>query len=199
MRNASLASIAAAALAVVAPGLASAQARTFRVESGSRVTFVSEAPLETINGVSSRVTGELRVNTASLGSTTGSFTVPVSSLRTGIDLRDEHLQSDTWLDAAENPNITFELTRVEGASSITANQTVNVRVRGRLTIHGVTREVTARGQAKLMQENGNDVLRFRARFTVRLSEFNVSIPLPVRLKVSDEIQVGINARAVAAG
>ena len=127
MRNASLASISAVAVALLVPGLASAQVRTFRVESGSRATFVSEAPLETINGVTSRVTGELRVNTASLGSTTGTFTIPTNSLRTGIDLRDEHLQSSTWLDASANPNITFEITRVEGATSIAANQTVNVR------------------------------------------------------------------------
>ena len=206
-RTAIYGGMALAALLLV-PELAAAQSRTFRVrrDGGSRVTFVSDAPLETINGVSARVEGEINVDIANLSTARARVTVPVNTLRTGIDLRDEHLRGDGWLDAANHPNITFELTRIEGATSLTPGQAVDVRFHGRVTIHGVTKNVVARGRvqytplsAEMQQSPGidGDVIRFRAQFTVQLSDFNVAIPLPVRLKVSNEITVGINARAIA--
>ena len=87
---------------------------TFRVpnDGKSRATFVSDAPLETMVGKSSKVTGELTVDPADITKTKGSFKVPVVSLRTDNDLRDEHLQGDGWLDAKKNPNIHFEITEV---------------------------------------------------------------------------------------
>ncbi len=44
--------------------VASAQARTFRArgDGGSRIQFVSDAPLETMTGVSSNVSSELSVD-----------------------------------------------------------------------------------------------------------------------------------------
>lgn len=195
-------------LAAFLPDVADAQARRFRIrdDGGSRITFVSDAPLETINGVSSRVYGEVTFDPANLSSARGRVEVPVASLRTGIDLRDEHLRSDTWLDAEAHPQAVFEITGVEGASSLRPNQEARLTVNGRFTLHGVTRRVRARARVKwipLTEEmrgtpgiNG-DVLRVRARFTVRLSDFGVEVPAVVRLKVSNEIIVTANLRAIA--
>jgi len=41
-----------------------------------------------------------------------------------------------------------------------------------------------------------DVLRGRARFTVQLSDFGIDVPAVVRLKVSNEITVTVNLRAM---
>lgn len=192
----------------LAATVADAQARRFRVrdDGGSRITFTSDAPLETINGVSSRVSGSVRFDPANLGSARGRVQVPIASLRSGIDLRDEHLRSDTWLDADSHPNGIFEITSVRGAQRLSPNQEARVTVAGRFTIHGVTRRVTADARVKwipLTDEMRStpgidgDVLRVRARFTIRLSEFGVEIPTVVRLKVSNEITVTANLRAIA--
>ena len=198
-----------AALAVtLAPIGASAQAKAFRVrnDGGSRVQFTSDAPLETINGVTSNVSGEVQIDPANLATVTGRVQVQTSSLRTGVDLRDEHLAAENWLDAARYPNITFEVTRISGATSLTPNQAAEVQIHGRLTLHGVTRDVVARGRMEYIPLTeavrgpgiDGDVIRVRARFTVRLPDFNVSVPTIVRLKVSDEIEVGVSIRAIAA-
>lgn len=172
---------------------AEAQARQFAI-SRARVRFTSEAPLETINGVSNTATGSVNIDPANLSSVRGTITVPVRSLRTGIELRDEHLRGADWLDAGSHPNATFEITGVSGASRLTANQDATLRVTGRFTIHGQTHNVTAEVRAKWDGQNG---IRARARFTIQLSQYGVSINPAVRLKVSNDIQVTMDIQATA--
>ncbi len=187
--------------------VASAQARTFRArnDGGSRIQFISDAPLETITGVSSHVTGEITVDPANLSSARGTITVPVSSIRTGVDLRDEHLRGDGWLDAQRTPNATFEITSVDGATRLEPNRDTDVRIHGRFTIHGVTHDVVANARVRLIPFTeelraahiDGDVIRGQASFRVLLTDYDVSVPLPVRLKVSNEIRVNVTIRAVA--
>lgn len=174
-----------------APALA--QAREFRI-TRARVTFTSDAPLETINGVSSRASGTVRLDPADLSTASATVSVPIASLRTGIDLRDRHLRGEDWLDAERYPNATFELVRVEGARALQPNQDARLRVVGRFTLHGVTREVTATVRAKW---DGGGRLRARARFAIQLDQFGVSINPAVRLKVSNDIRVTIDLLATA--
>ncbi|MCB9618913.1 MAG: YceI family protein [Sandaracinus sp.] len=171
-------------------GVASAQARELPV-TRARVTFRSQAQLETINGVSNEATGSVRVDPANLAATRGRVVVRVASLRTGIDLRDEHLHSAEWLDAAGHPEMVFEITGVTGASSLPANEDVTVQIRGRLTLHGQTRDVTAEARVRW---DGTS-LRGRARFEIRLSDYGVSINEAVRLKVSNTIGISVDLRA----
>jgi polyisoprenoid-binding protein YceI len=181
----------AAALLLAMPTSGLAQTRTLTVGSGSRIQFVSEAPLETITGVSSSVRGEVRVDPTDLRQTRGRVEVPVASLRTGNDLRDEHLHGSGWLDAGQFPTATFEVTGVEGADRLNPGESTRVRVQGRFTIHGVTRDVRAQARVRLT----DDGLRVQASFRIQLSDYGVQISAPVRLKVSNEIRVNVTLRA----
>ena len=186
---------------------ASAQARTFTIrnDGGSRIQFISDAPLETTTGVTTHVTGDLTVDPGNLSTARGTVAVRVASIRTGIDLRDEHLRSPNWLDAAANPNATFEITRIEGAGRLEPNQVARVRIHGHFTIHGVTHDIVANAQVRLipltdeMRANHitGDVIRAQASFRIRLTDYNVSVPAVVRLKVANEIRVNVTIRAVA--
>lgn len=203
----SLGLLAACGLVLQMASVASAQARTFRVrnDGGSRIQFISDAPLETITGVSSHVTGDLTVDPNNLAAARGTIAVRVATIRTGIDLRDEHLRSDNWLDAQRYPNATFEITGIEGADRLEPNRVVNVRIRGRFSIHGQTHDVVANARVRLIPLNDElraahidgDVIRGQASFRVLLTDYNVSVPLPVRLKVANEIRVNVTIRAVA--
>ncbi|MCB9595751.1 MAG: YceI family protein [Sandaracinaceae bacterium] len=199
----------AAALAMTL-GLASsadAQTRTWRIrnDGGSRIQFISDAPLETITGVSTHVTGEITVDPNNVAASRGTVRVQVASIRTGIDLRDEHLRSANWLDAASQPNATFEITSVEGGSRLQPNQVTNVRIHGRFSIHGVTHDIVANARVRLIPVTDelranhvdSDVIRAQASFRIRLTDYNVSVPLPVRLKVANEIRVNVTIRAQA--
>ena len=207
MRTTIRVSLILAALTLGLTSLASAQSREFTIrnDGGSRIQFISDAPLETITGVSSHVTGAVNVDPSDLSSARGTIRVRVASIRTGVDLRDEHLRGDGWLDAERYENATFEITRVEGASSLSPNQTTRVRIHGRFSLHGVTRDVVANARVRLIPLNDElraaritgDVIRAQASFRVQLTDYDVSVPLPVRLKVANEIRVNVTIRAVA--
>lgn len=63
-------------------------------------------------------------------------TIQTASISTDNDMRDHHLQSADFFDAATNPTITFKSTAVAKGDS--DNQ---YKVTGNLTMHGVTKSV----------------------------------------------------------
>lgn len=200
-----LAIAAAFAAVVIAPSFASAQAREFRVSSGSRMQFVSDAPLERITGVSTNVSGTMTIDPQNVAASRGTVQVPITSIRTGMDLRDEHLHGSGWLDAGRFPNASLEITAVEGATALTAGAVTRLTIRGRFTVHGVTRDITAQAQVRWVPASDElraqgvtgDLIRGQATFTVNLPDHNVSVNPLVRLKVSDTIRVNITIRAVS--
>ncbi|MGB5365114.1 MAG: YceI family protein [Polyangiales bacterium] len=189
--------ILAACMAV--PAVSQADATTFlvRADGKSKATFVSDAPLETMVGKSSKVSGNLAVDPADITKTTGSFKVPVVSLRTDNDLRDEHLQGDGWLDAKKTPNIHFEITEVilgkKDSPALKSGKDRKVQVKGKFTAHGVSKPVLAKGTVNWSGKQ----LRIKADFTVVLEDHNVSVPSIVRLKVANDIAVSVDLRAFA--
>lgn len=63
------------------------------------------------------------------------FTAEVASIETGEAKRDEHLKSPDFFDAAKFPQLTFKSTKITKAGK-------GYKLKGNLTIHGVTKEVT---------------------------------------------------------
>jgi polyisoprenoid-binding protein YceI len=191
--------IAIVAVCMAVPAISQADATTFHVRNDgkSRVTFVSDAPLETMTGKSSKVTGSVTLDPADISKTQGSFKVPVVSLRTDNDLRDEHLQGDGWLDAKKNPNIHFEIAEVilgkKDSRELKKDKNTKVQVKGKFTAHGITKPVVARGTVKWSDGS----LHIKAEFTVTLEDHSISVPSIVRLKVANEIAVAVDLRAIA--
>jgi polyisoprenoid-binding protein YceI len=207
MRRSKVLSILIAIGMLTLPVMASADSVSFGIRKGggSKAVFVSDAMLETINGVSSQLHGSITADPENLSNVRGTLEVPVKSLRTGIDLRDEHLRGEEWLNASRYPAIKFEITGVEGASKLPPNQTKRLKVKGRFSVHGVTKNVTAEARVKYIPLNDEmrkkgihgDVIRGRARFKIELDDYNIDIPTPVRLKVSNELQINVDFRAIA--
>jgi uncharacterized protein (TIGR03382 family) len=184
-------------LAAIA-GRAQAQAATFALASGeSKVQFVSDAPLERITGATTRVTGQIALDPAAPGRARAEIAVPVASIKTNNDLRDEHLRSDSWLDAQRFPNVEFTLSSVSGVSILPLDQSTSANVRGKLSVHGVTRELATTAKVRLSQTDGKRTLRVQATFPVSLEEHKVSIPSLVKLKVAPLIQVHLDLYAHA--
>ena len=178
------------------PIAADAEATTFKVQ-GSKATFISDAPLETMEGKTNRVNGTLTVDPSDISKTTGKFKVPVKSLDTGNDLRDEHLQGDGWLDAKKAPFLHFEITEVvlgkKSSTELKQGKETKVQVKGKFTAHGITKPVTANGKVKW---SGSEI-QVKADFPVVLTDHDISVPSIVRLKVANEIAVSVDLRGVA--
>ncbi len=200
MRNAAVVLSVVVAACFASPLAAAADATTFRVKAGgkSKIEFESDAPLETMVGKTKKISGSLSVDPVDITKTTGSFKVPVASLRTGNDLRDEHLRGDGWLDAKKFPSIHFEITEVvlgkKGNKELKQGKDTNVTVKGKFTAHGVTKVVTSDGTVNW----SGDAMRIRASFIAKLTDHDISVPSIVRLKVANDISVSVDLAARAA-
>jgi polyisoprenoid-binding protein YceI len=184
-----------------------AQAKTFKVDSngGSQIQFVSDAPLEKTTGVSSKISGDIVVDPNLPAQAKATLRVEVASIRTGIELRDEHLRAENWLDAKAFPNAEFVITSVSGVDKLKPNEAVEATIKGKFTIHGVTKDLTAKALVRWVPASAEtqankvkgDALRIQASFDVKLEDHKVSIPSIVSLKVAPIVKVNVDLRATA--
>ena len=172
----------------------------FQDELGrNQAVFFSEAPLESITGMSTEVDGSVTLDLSDLKSLDGEIIIPTGSLKSGIDLRDEHIRSQDWLAAESNPEISFELKSVKNVKESKGN-VMKAEVVGDFTVKGVTKEVTADATLTYLEESaatkarvkrGGDLLGVKANFDFVLSDYGVENDV-VGSKVADNIEVRVN-------
>ncbi len=174
--------------------------QTFNFEDKrNQLKFFSTTPLEDITGISNAVKGKVTLNVSDIKTMKGSLSIPVASLKTAIDLRDEHLQSENWLDAANYPDITFTIKSV-GDAKVTADNKIEAKVTGDFTVHGVTKEVVADvsmtyldASEQTAQFAPGDLLGVQAKFNILLSDYEVENMI-VGQKVSEDIEITVTLR-----
>ncbi len=176
-------------VSMLALGAATAAETTYHFGTSSQrtnITFESQTDFETVlgstNQINGTVSGDLQKGTGAI-----SVEVPVSTLKTGIDMRDEHLRSPMWLDAAKYPKITFAST---SARRLRGN---TWEVRGTFSLHGVTRDIVVNAEVRPVPESAakaagleeGEWVRLSVPFTIKLSDFGVMIPPMAAAKVND--------------
>ena len=86
-------------------------AQTFSVDSQdgrNQAAFISDAPFEKINGLASGLDATVMLNVNDITQKPmGKVKVPIINIKTGIDLRDEHLRGEMWLNAEKFPYAEF--------------------------------------------------------------------------------------------
>lgn len=184
-------------------GLALASPKTFTVvgdklEYRNLSTVESTTEFETFTGKTSKVSGAFSFDPAKKTGG-GKIVVDLASLDTGIAKRNEHLQSDMWLDTAKYPTATFETTKVTSAGGD------NYKVTGKFTLHGVTKTITT--QVKLQHRAASadtkkvgfegDVAHLLAKFDVKVADYGIKIPDFVKGKVNPTVTITISAYATA--
>jgi polyisoprenoid-binding protein YceI len=164
----------------------------------NQATFFSTTPLEDITGMSSDVWGSVSFDIEDVENTLkGEVLISTASLKSGIDLRDEHIRSADWLDAEQFPNISFNIKEVTGIEKVEGN-TLKVKVLGEFTAHGVTKEVESEVTLVYLEESEmtkmrmpGDLLGVRASFNINLADYGVQ-HMALGKKVSDEIEINVN-------
>lgn len=167
-----------------------------------QVYFESNAPLENIKGQSNKVVGYAVLDTGQPGSiVAGEWKLPVGSMKTGIDLRDEHIVGKDWLDAKQNPDIVFQIKETRDIKVIKTSDAFSsyeVTLVGDLTLHGVTRTISIPGSTiTLMKESEatrkvarGDLMALRSKFTATLKDYNVSHPV-IGEKVAKDVEIDV--------
>ncbi len=175
------------------------QTFSFKDKMGrNQATFFSTTMLEDISGMSTDVKGNVTFDVEDIESTLkGEIIISTASLKSGIDLRDEHLRSADWLDAEQFPEITFKITGVKSLNEVKENM-ITANVTGEFTAHGVTKEVNSEVTLTYLVENEmtkmkmpGDLLGVRAKFNIKLSDFGVQ-HMALGKKVADDIEIKVN-------
>jgi len=163
----------------------------------NQASFFSTTPLEDIRGLSNDVKGMVTFNVNDLKTLKGKISVSTASIKTGIDLRDEHLRSENWLDASKYPEINFTIKKVTDIKQLADNK-FELKVIGDFTLKGVTKEITANATLTYLDESEQtklrapgDLLGVQATFKVKLSDFGVTNKI-VGQKVAEEVEVSVN-------
>jgi polyisoprenoid-binding protein YceI len=155
----------------------------------TNVTFESETSVETIHGITHTMSGSADLDFAK-GEGAAELRVPVKSMDTGIPLRNEHMQSEGWLDEKKFPEIVFKAKTLKRAKQDEATKKETWSYEGDLTVHGVTKPV--KGEAtvqRIPEELGRKLgegewVKVKTGFDVKLADYDVKIPDVAAAKVN---------------
>jgi len=166
----------------------------------NNAVFNLDAPLESVNGSASGITGTISFDPENPAATTGKIVVAADSLTVPNPMQKEHLHSPNWLDVAKYPEITFEaksLANVKTDANVTTAD-----VTGTFTLHGVAKEITVpikltylkdKLSARVPNLNG-DLLVVRASFAINREDFDIE-----KGKYEDKVSPTINLTLSIAG
>lgn len=160
----------------------------------SRVGFaVKHLGISTVRGEFKEFEGTLEIG-EDLPTSRAYGTVKVASIDTRETDRDDHLRSPDFFDAAQFPEIAFESTKIEPLDE------EEVRVTGRLTIHGVSNEIVLHAEVGGTEPDpwGNE--RIGLEVTGRLSRSDYGMKLQQtlgsgNLVVGDKVTLALDLSA----
>lgn len=163
------------AAAVFLSGTKVALAESFKVSGPVTFTAVGTPGFLKIEGEGAKASGD--ITTAPDGSYLGVITVELKGLKTGIDLRDEHMHKK-YLESAKYPVATLKLKEgLKGQGG---------KFCGELTVKGQTKAVC--GEASLTDDSTGK--RVKAKLTVNVKDFPaIGVPSAMGVTMADTVDV----------
>ena len=169
------------------------------------VTIVSQAPLETMTTRTSAVQADVRVNPRNvLDHPRARFVVDLTTLDTGIAMRNDHMKSEAWINIAKYPKAVFNFTKVVSPPPRKVFTTQNgqkgtLTLEGELDFHGVKKTVRARVFCEAISASDatkdrlkGDLIHIRAVFPLKMDDFGVQIPALAKLKIANVEEVTVD-------
>src|ERR1043165_2608331 len=164
--------------------------------------FKTDAVLESINGTANGISGTVTYDPQNPAATKGKIVLATGSHHVGNPKMKEHLHSQMWMDVTKYPEIIFELSSLENMK--TQGEVVSGDAKGKLTIKGTTRDITApvkltylkdKLKARIPGREG-DLLVIRSTLPVTRSEFGINAS-QFEDKVSNDIAISLSVADTA--
>jgi len=147
------------------------------------VSFFSKAPISDVDAVNDKVNVELNTSTQEFTCDIAMKEFKFKSGKMGRDARKKYIEIDAYPNASFKGKITGKID-YEKPGSYPATST------GKLTIHGVEKQVSENGT--VIVQDGK--LRLESQFNVRLKDYNINTPKILGQKMTqDDVLVKINA------
>jgi polyisoprenoid-binding protein YceI len=170
----------------------------------NNVQFKLDAPLESITGTATGISGSVSFDAAQPGATKGRIVLDAASLTVGNPVMGEHLRSNQWLDVAQHPSIVFQAASFANVRSQGAQ--ILADVSGTLTVKGITKEITVPVTLthlpdKLGARVGDpkvkgDLLVLRTTFQINRSDFGIKAG-EMTDKVAENISLSLSIAGAA--
>ncbi|MBV8355085.1 MAG: YceI family protein [Candidatus Eremiobacteraeota bacterium] len=121
-------------------------------------------------------------------------TIDAASIDTREDQRDAHLRSADFFDVEKYPAITFESTRIDGTPD-------EFTIHGKLTIHGITRDVSlaAGFEGRAGDPWGGVRVGYAAHTTINRKDFGLAWNASLEtggVVVGDQVRIELNVEAI---
>lgn len=164
----------------------------------NNVAFTLDAPLESISGSASGISGTVTFDPAHPEKTAGKIVVDAKSLTVTNDSMQDHLHGDGWLNTSTFGEIVFDVTSLSHIETKGAN--IEAHATGNFTLKGQTKEITVPVTLTYLpgrlsdRTNGRmqgDLLVIRSTFSINRSEFGIK-PGENLDKVADDIELKLS-------
>lgn len=144
------------------------------------VSFYSETPIEKIEAHNYQVTSVLNALSGEMD-----FSILIKSFEFEKALMQEHF-NENYMESDQLPKATFK-GKIKNFDKIDfkKNGVYPIEVEGDMTIHGVTKQITAKGTLEV--KDGQ--IQGKAEFPVTLKDYNISVPKIAQEKISETVQV----------
>lgn len=147
------------------------------------VSFLSSTPLEDIKGDNNQVVSILDVSSGAM-----EFSILINAFQFDKAKLQEHF-NENYMESTKFPKATYKGT-VSNLADIkfgTAG-TYKTKVNGKMTIHGVTKDLATEGTIEV---KGTQLL-VKSNFTVNPEDYQVKIPDAVKDKIAKSIKVSVD-------
>jgi len=150
------------------------------ISETSRVTFFSKATIEDIAASNDKSMALFDSGTGDIA-----FSVPVKDFVFEKSLMQEHF-NEKYMETEKFPKASFQ-GKVTGFAA-TATGAQPVRAAGKLTLHGVTREVDLPGTLEVK----GDRIALAAKFMITLEDYNVKRPQVLWSNIAEAVEITLD-------
>lgn len=151
----------------------------YTVEKGS-ASFFSHATIEDIAAKNDKVVGIFNVATGDIA-----FSILIREFEFAKSLMKEHF-NEKYMEADKYPKSTFQ-GKVTGFD-LNTNQIQEAVAKGKLTIHGQTKDVEVPGTI----EKQDNRLIFKAKFIAKLEDYKIAIPQLMWQNIAEQVEITVN-------
>lgn len=159
-----------------------AHAQKWMTRTG-KVSFFSSTSVENIEAFNNEAAAILDAKSGDVV-----FIVPIKSFRFEKALMQEHF-NENYMESSKYPKAEYK-GKIANLSEVNFRKdgTYNVRTTGKLTMHGVTRDVSTNGT--LVVKAGTSTVK--AKFMVAPADYGIKIPSVAASKIASKIEVTVD-------
>lgn len=159
-------------------------AQRFMTRDGT-IRFFSETPIEDIEAINNQVSTAIDLDKGEIV-----FSLLMKAFTFEKALMQEHF-NEKYVESDKFPKATFKGTIENAVDLVLKEAPQEVKIKGSLTIHGVTRDIAI---VATLSQSGPRQLAGSAVFDVALADYNIKVPAAVRDNIAKTIQVTVTAK-----